>query len=120
MPETKMFDHYIEIDSNNNVIFGWSDGPTNWKSSENAICIRNDGSYQFRLIPDGEENPVLFTNMGVPLYKYDFATNTIFPRSEEEIAIETETISTPQVTELEQVIANQYYIAAVIGINLDD
>lgn len=61
--------HYIEIDKSCNIIKGWSDAFA--PATENAICINEQGSYQFRLWTEGEENPNLFTMDGIPLYKWD-------------------------------------------------
>ena len=63
--------YYIIIDANNNIISGWSDGPFPNKDTSNAICINEQGSYQFRLYPNGEENPPLFNETGLSLYKYE-------------------------------------------------
>lgn len=52
--------HYILLDSSNNIIQGWSDGPNASLDTTNAICINSEGGYQFRLFPTGEENPTLF------------------------------------------------------------
>ncbi len=63
--------HYIIVDKSNNVISGWSDGPHPEKDITNAICINEQGGYQFCLFADGEENPPLFDNDFLPIYKYE-------------------------------------------------
>lgn len=63
--------HYILLDSSDNIIDGWSDGPLSNKDTSQAICINEQGGYQFRLFPDGEENPALCNFDGLPLYKYE-------------------------------------------------
>lgn len=63
--------HYILINSSNYIIDGWSNGTHPEKEIINAICINQQGGYQFRLFPDGEENPSLFDNNFIPLYKYE-------------------------------------------------
>lgn len=63
--------HYILINSSNHIIDGWSDGPHPEKEITNAICINEQGGYQFRLFPNGEENPSLFDINLLPLYKYE-------------------------------------------------
>lgn len=63
--------HYIEVDSSNNVISGWSNGPYPNRDISKAICINKQGGYQFRLSPNGEENPPLFDTNGIPSYKYE-------------------------------------------------
>lgn len=113
------FKHYIEIGPNGNVLFGWSDGPTDWKSTEGAICIREDESYQFRLFPDGEENPVLTNGMGIPLYHYNQETGEITLRSQEEIQADLDNIPPPPPTQMERLIADVNYIAAMTDIELD-
>lgn len=63
--------HYIILDSSNNIIESWSDGPHPEKDTSKAICINEQGGYQFRLFPNGEENPPIFDINGIPLYKYE-------------------------------------------------
>jgi len=63
--------HYILLDGENRIIDGWSNGPLAGKDTEDAICINEQGGYQFRLFPDGEENPALIDSDGVHLWKYD-------------------------------------------------
>lgn len=60
--------HYITIDSNNVIINGFSDGFRQPEGTD--ICINEQGGYQFRLFPDGEENPQLSDFIGIHLYKY--------------------------------------------------
>jgi len=62
--------HYIFADSRDRITDGWSDGPRPDKDTTDAICISEQGGYQFRLFPGGEENPVLYTMDGVPLDAY--------------------------------------------------
>lgn len=63
--------HYIIIDAQNRITDGWSDGPHPEKDTAGAVCIDEQGGYQFRLTPGGEENPPLSTMDGIPLYKWD-------------------------------------------------
>lgn len=63
--------HYITINSSNHIISGWSSGPHPEIDISDAICINEEAGYQFRLYPDGAENPNLFDNEGFPLYKYE-------------------------------------------------
>ncbi len=63
--------HYIKLDKSNHIISGWSDGPHPEIDTTNAICINDQGGYQFRLFPDGEENPPLYNEDFLPLYKYE-------------------------------------------------
>lgn len=65
--------HYITVRMDSAIIDGWSDGPHPEKDTTNAICINEQGGYQFRLILDGkptEENPSIYTMDGTPLYKW--------------------------------------------------
>lgn len=115
------YKHYIELNSNGGILFGWSTGPTNWKEiTDDAICINEAGPYQFRLFPDGEENPPLVNMQGIPLYHYNSETGEITKRSNEEIAADEAEIPSPTPSRLDKIEADQYYIAAMMGIDLDD
>lgn len=62
--------HYIRINASGNIVEGWSDGPHSHRTPvEDDILLNDHGGYQFRLFPDGEENPPLFD--GIPLYRWD-------------------------------------------------
>lgn len=114
------YKHYIEVDSNSNILFGWSDGPTQWKTpNEKTICITEQGSYQFRLFPDGEENPQFLTPMGIPLYHYDSVAKEITRRSDEEVAEATAALPPSPPSEMDKLIANVEYIAIMSDIDLD-
>ena len=76
--------HYIITDAQGRVTSGWSDGPHPTRDTTGAICINDQGGYQFRASPDGEENPALETDDGIPLYRWDGCQ--VVPRTEEEIA----------------------------------
>ena len=54
--------------------------------SDTDICVNEQGGYQFRLYPDGEENPALTDWDGIPRYKWD-GTQAV-ERSEEELEAE--------------------------------
>ncbi|MCH5203142.1 MAG: hypothetical protein J1F03_00255 [Oscillospiraceae bacterium] len=75
--------HYIKIRSDGVIINGWSDGTIPEKDTSNAICINDRGGYQFRLFPDGEENPPIRALDGIPLYKWD--GKRVVRRTDEEI-----------------------------------
>lgn len=75
--------HYIIADSRGRITSGWSDGPFPDKDTTDAICINQQGGYQFRLFPGGEENPPLYTMDGIPLYRWD--GESAVPRTEEEV-----------------------------------
>lgn len=88
--------HYITTDAQGHITSGWSDGPHRDRDTTNAICINEQGGYQFRLYikfaeingePSHmrtEENPPLHTIDGIPLYKY--VDGEIIQRTEDEIA----------------------------------
>ena len=75
--------HYITV-RNGLIVDGFSDAFREPK--EGDILINDKGSYQFRLVIDGEvteENPILFTMDHISLYKYE--DGEIVKRSDEEI-----------------------------------
>ena len=91
--------HYIKPDSSNRIIGCWSDGPHPDRDTTNAICISDKGGYQFRLFPDGEENPSLYDADGIPLYKWD--GQAVVKRTAEEIAADRAAIPAPPPSEME-------------------
>ena len=78
--------HYITTRPDGAIIDAWSDGPHPEKETTNAICINEQGSYQFRLYPGGEENPPIYGMGGIPLYKWD--GSQVVSRTENEIEAE--------------------------------
>lgn len=83
--------HYIVIRSDGAIISAWSDGPLPKKDITNAICINEQGSYQFRLFPDGEENPnICDIDNNIPLYKWD--GERVIQRSDDELAAERDAL----------------------------
>ena len=91
--------HYIKPDSSNRIIGCWSDGPHPDRDTTNAICISDKGGYQFRLFPDGEENPPIYDADGIPLYKWD--GQAVVKRTAEEIAADRAAIPAPPPSEME-------------------
>lgn len=85
--------YYITIDANSSIISGWSSGPFPDRATTDAICINEQGSYQFRLHPEGEENPPLYTIDGIPLYKRDGAQ--VISRTDAEITADRAMIQEP-------------------------
>lgn len=74
--------HYIAVDAENRITNGFSDAF--YQPTEADICINGKGGYQFRLFPDGEENPPLFDfEHMIPLYKWD--GSAVVERTAEEI-----------------------------------
>ncbi|MCH5203851.1 MAG: hypothetical protein J1F03_03830 [Oscillospiraceae bacterium] len=87
--------HYITTRSDGAIIDTWSDGPHLEKDITDAICINNQGGYQFRLYPGGEENPNIYSIDSVPLYKWD--GERVVRRTDEEIETERAAIlSSPE------------------------
>lgn len=109
--------HYIRIGSESCIIDGWSDGVLSGrKPTYEDICINEQGGYQFRLLPDGEENPPLFDGISdIPLYKWD--GKKVVPRTEQELAADREAYQTEQErldnlpTQLDRVEAQVTYTA---------
>lgn len=95
MNEQNFNRHYITIRSDGVITDAWSDGSRHDKDTANAVCINKKGGYQFRLYPDGEENPSIFDIDGIPLYKWD--GEKVISRTEEEINEErTAIINSPE------------------------
>lgn len=107
--------HYILLDASNNIIEAWSDGPHPNKDISKAICINEQGGYQFRLSPNGEENPSLYTMDGISLYKYE--DGEIISRTDAEIKHDR----LPQEIKNKQTeIRNICHRTIVNGFNLND
>ena len=88
-PEVESYNnHYIRTDASGNIIEGWSDGPHNTRTpTESDILINDKGGYQFRLFPDGEENPALFDfAYTIPLYRW--TGSEVVRRAEDELEAE--------------------------------
>lgn len=84
--------HFIFLDGENRIIDGWSDGLFPDKPTDEAICINEQGGYQFRLFPDGEENPALIDSDGVHLWKW---VGEVLPTTEEERTAERASFPQP-------------------------
>ena len=76
--------HYITTDPKGRITSGWSEGPIPGRDTTGAVLLTDQGGYQFRLTPGGEENPPLLTEDGIPLYRWD--GEQVVRRSEEELA----------------------------------
>lgn len=107
--------HYILLNTSNIIISGWSDGPHPEIDTSKAICINNKGGYQFRLFPDGEENPTLYNNDGIPLYKWN--GSQIVKRTEDEINKDRLPML---ISAKEQEIRNQCREAIINGFDIND
>lgn len=101
--------HYITVDEQGRITEGWSDGLFPDKDAAGAVCINEEGGYQFRLVPGGEENPALLDRHGIPLYKYE--GGEIVARSEEEIAADAAALPAPGPTASERLEAQVTYTA---------
>lgn len=106
--------HYIIIRANGAITDGWSDGPHPEKDTGDAICINDKGGYQFRLYPDGIENPPIYTIDGIPLYKYDGFK--VIPRTEQEIEMDRSAIPDPPPSEQEKLRADVDYLLIMGGL----
>lgn len=85
--------HYIITDTDGLITDGWSDGPHPERDISGAICINTEGEYQFRLWPDGEQNPMLSTLDDIPLYRWN--GEQVIARTEEEIEADRAAIPAP-------------------------
>ena len=102
--------HYITIDENNLIIDGFSDAFKQPKETD--ICINEQGGYQFRLYPNGEENPMLFEfEHTIPLYKYE--NKEVIRRTDKEIeeAIAAIPVPVPTPSQIDRVEAQATYTA---------
>lgn len=89
--------HYITTRPDGSITDTWSDGPHPEKDTADAICINEQGGYQFRMpikigfiedsefpaVQESEENPTIYTQDGIPLYVW--INNVAVQRSEDEL-----------------------------------
>lgn len=102
--------HYIRTDASGNIVEGWSDGPFNRReATEDDICINDKGGYQFRLSPDGEENPPMFDSDMIPLYKW--TGSEIVRRTQDEIEADRLAFPEPPPTAQDKLEAQVTYTA---------
>lgn len=106
--------HYITVDEIGRITDGFSDAFR--EPYDNDILINDKGGYQFRLFPDGEENPVLFDMDAIPLYKWD--GKEAIKRSEEEIEEDRANLPKPEpAMATEEVTADDMATAILQGVN---
>ena len=108
--------HYIKTRADGAIIDAFSDGPNPDRNTADAICINEQGGYQFRLTPNGEENPSIFDADGIPLYKWD--GQAVQLRTEAEIAADRAAIPAPPPSEMERLRADIDFLAAMGGLAL--
>lgn len=85
--------HYIRIREDRCIVDGFSDAFR--EPTEEHICINEQGGYQFRLFPGGEENPSLHEwQYMIPLYKYE--NGEVVKRTEEEIEADIAALPVPE------------------------
>lgn len=102
--------HYINVDEQGRILDGWSDGPHPERQLTDQTQILTDqGGYQFRLQPGGEENSALWDMDGIPLYKWE--DGQVVPRTEEEISADRAAIPAPPPTAQERIEAQVTYTA---------
>lgn len=100
--------HYITADDRGRIIDGFSDAFR--QPSDEDICINEQGGYQFRLFPGGEENPALRDRKHcIPLYKYE--NGEVVKRTEEEIEEDIAALPAPAPTDDERRDAQIFYTA---------
>lgn len=90
--------HYIITDASGRITDGWSDGPHPDRDTTNAVCINDQGGYQFRLFPGGEENPALYSMDGIPLYEWD--GSQALQRAQEKIEADRAELPKPEPSDL--------------------
>ena len=108
--------HYITTDEQGRITGGWSDGPFPDRDVAGAICLTDQGGYQFRLTPDGEENPPLYAPDGIPLYRWE--SGQVVRRTGEEIAADRAALPEPAPSEMERMRADVDFLAAMQGVTL--
>lgn len=100
--------HYISVDEQGRIVGGFSDAFRT--PDERDLCINEKGSYQFRLFPGGEENPMLCEmEYQIPLYKYE--GGAVVERSGGEIAADIAAMPAPGPSEDEKRDAQIFYTA---------
>lgn len=102
-----MYKHYIRPDSTGRITKGFSSAFE--QPQDGDICLNEDGGYQFRLTPDGPENPPLMDMDGIPLYKYE--GGSVAARSTDEIEGDRAATQQPDTTPSTQDIINANIMA---------
>ena len=111
--------HFITVDEQNRIVRGFSDAFR--QPADTDICINEQGGYQFRLFPGGEENPSLheWQHM-IPLYKYE--NGKVVKRTEEEIEADIAALPQPEEvpSQLDRVEAQAFFTAMMTDTLLEE
>lgn len=109
--------HYIDVDDWGRIVDGWSDGShPERQPTDQTQLLTEQGGYQFRLQPGGEDNPALWDMDGIPLYKWE--DGKVVARTVKEIKADRLSIPSFEPTEIERIRADIDFIAAMGGIEL--
>lgn len=109
--------HYITTDPEGRITSGWSTGPLPGRDTSSAVLLTDQGGYQFRLTPGGEENPPLYTEDGIPLYCC-WDGEQVVRRSEEEVQADRAALPAPAPSEQERLRADVDFLLALEGVTL--
>ena len=118
MPEMEDFfnSHFISVDDRNRITRGFSDAFE--PPGESDILINDKGGRHFRLKPSGEENPSLFNDMGVPLFKW--TGKKVAERTNEEIQADIEAMKPPlEVHKMEGIMQTHKLLVEVLQIPIE-
>lgn len=103
--------HYLKTREDGAIVDAWSDGPLRDKTVDGAVCFNERGGYQLRLIVDGvltEENPPIFEEHGIPIYKY--MDGEIKRRTAEEVQKDVDAIPPTPPSPMEQMRADLDFV----------
>ena len=105
------------MDEQGRIVDGFSDALRQPSAAD--ICINEEGGYQFRLFPGGEENPVLYAvPYMIPLYKYE--NGSVAARAVEEIEADTAALPEPAPSWNDQMEAQLTYTAMMTDTLLEE
>ncbi len=104
--------HYIQIDTKGKILRGFSDAF--WRPQEGDICINEQGGYQFRIFPGGEENPPITNMQGCHIWRYEngqVRASTAEELAAEEAELEVATAKVTQISTLKAQLEATDYMA---------
>lgn len=113
--------HYLLVDEAGRILAGWSDGPFPDRDISGAVLLREDGGYQFRLFPGGEENPPLTDETGAHLWRYEdgrVRASTAGELAAERAEIEANT-PPPAPSDAEKIAELEAQMAALLGVETE-